>query len=328
MSQAWFAGTGAALPEKVLSNSLLEKLVDTSDEWIIQRTGIRERRMLSDGESTGDLAIGAGRQALENSGVEPEDVGAVIVATMSPDRVCPSVAVSVQNALNIPAACAFDLNAACTGFVYGTAVATSMVESGLCEHVVLVGAEGLTRFVDFQDRNSCILFGDGAGAAVISRAPEGSTSRVIDSVLRADGEHCDLIDVPAGGARTPASHATVDERLHYLRVKGRDVFKFATKALVELVEEACARNGCTPSDLDLVVPHQVNYRIIETALKKLPISEEKIFLNLEKYGNTAAASVPIALAEAVRDKRVERGSLVLFVAFGAGMTWGYNLVRW
>ena len=328
MNQAWFAGTGAALPEKVLTNLDLEKLVDTSDEWIVQRTGIRERRMLSEEESTGDLAIAAGRQALENTGVEPQDVGAVIVATMSPDRVCPSVAVSVQSALNIPATCAFDLNAGCTGFVYGTAVAVSMVQSGFCEHVVLVGAEGLTRFVDFQDRNSCILFGDGAGAVVISRAPEDSTSCVIDSVLRADGEHCDLIDVPAGGARTPASHATVDERLHYLRVKGRDVFKFATKALVELVDEACARNGCTPSDFDLVVPHQVNARIIETALKKLPIPEEKIYLNLEQYGNTAAASVPIALAEAAQDGRLERGFLVLFVAFGAGLTWGYNLVRW
>ncbi len=328
MYRAWFSGTGAALPEKVLTNTDLEKLVDTSDEWIVQRTGIRERRVLSDGESTSDIAIAAGRQALEDAGVAPRDIDVVIVATLTPDRCCPAVAVTVQNALDIPRAGAFDLNAACTGFVYGASVAASLIESGAAQHVLVVGAEGLSRIVDFKDRNSCILFGDGAGAAVISRAPDGSESRIIDSVLRSDGSASDLIEVPAGGARLPASEETVRDRLHFIRLKGREVFKFATKAMVDLIEEALERNDLKPSDLDLVIPHQVNYRIIEAALKKLDLPEEKVMLNLDRYGNTSAASVPIALAEATREGRLVRGTLALCVAFGAGMTWGYNLIRW
>jgi 3-oxoacyl-[acyl-carrier-protein] synthase-3 len=328
MYQAWFTGTGAALPEKVLTNFDLEKLVDTSDEWITQRTGIRQRRVLREGETTSDLAIRAARQALDDAGIAPEKIGAVIVATLTPDTVCPALAAVAQHGLGAANACAFDINAACTGFVYGTALATSMVQTGLVEHVLLIGAEGLSRVIDFQDRNSCILFGDGAGAAVISRADAGAASRVIDSVLKADGSASDLIEIPAGGAKLPATRETVEGRQHFLRLKGKEVFKFATKAMVELVEEALSRNGLEISDLDLVVPHQVNYRIIEAALKKLELPEERVYLNLDRYGNTSAASVPIALAEAAREHRLRRGSLLLCVAFGAGMTWGYNLIRW
>lgn len=328
MVQAWFSGTGSMLPQRVLTNFDLEKMVDTSDEWIVQRTGIRERRVLGDGESTSDLAVEAGRRALSDSGVQADEVDAVIAATLTPDRVCPALAVTIQDSLGLSNACGFDLNAACTGFVYGAAIAAGAVQSGLFRNVLLVGAEGLSRVVDFQDRNSSILFGDGAGAAVISATSDDSSSRIIDSLLRSDGSQADLIMIPAGGTRSPASHETVEHRQHFLKLKGREVFKFATKAMVELVETALSRNGVQVSDLDMVIPHQVNYRIIEAAQKKLRIPEEKMYLNLERYGNTSAASVPVALDEAAREGRLERGALVLFVAFGAGMTWGYNLVRW
>jgi 3-oxoacyl-[acyl-carrier-protein] synthase-3 len=303
-------------------------MVDTSDEWIVQRTGIRERRVVADGEVTSDLAVAAGRAALASAGVRPEQIGAVIVGTISPDCICPSAAVLVQHALGCVNACAFDINAACSGFVYGLAVTTGLVRTGMYEHVLLIGAEALSRFVNFNDRNSCILFGDGAGAAVVSRAGADSRSRILDNFMMADGSAADLITIPAGGSRLPASPRTVEERLHCLQLRGREVFKFATKTMVELVELALERNDLDYGDLDLVVPHQVNARIIDTALKKLDIPREKSFINLERYGNTSAASVPIALAEACQEGRLERGALVLLVAFGAGMTWGYNLVRW
>jgi len=328
MHQAWISGTGASVPERVMTNFDLAKLVDTSDEWIVQRTGISERRVLSDDECTSDLATEAGRLALEASGVAPGDIGGVIVGTVTPDTVCPSAAVYVQDRLETRNAFAFDLNAACTGFVYGMSIAASMVQSGACQHILLIGAEGLSRFVNWSDRTTCILFGDGAGAVVVSRAEDGCTSEIIDSQLYSDGAAADLIQIPAGGARRPASVETVEACDHALTLNGREVFKFATKAMVDLVQTALDRNNLKYADLDLVVPHQVNYRIIETALKKLDIPDEKIYLNLDRYGNTSAASVPLALHEASQEKRLERGDLALFVAFGAGMTWGYNLVRW
>ena len=328
MYQAWFSGTGSSLPEYIMTNHELENMVDTSDEWIVQRTGIRTRRILAKDQTTSHVAIAAGKQALEDAGLGAEELDAVIVGTVTPDSPCPAVAVIIQASLGAKNACAFDINAACTGFVYGATVASNMVQAGAFRHVLLIGAESLSRVVDFTDRNSCILFGDGAGAAILSRAEEGSDSRIIDSILRTDGRYADLIDIPAGGALHPASHQTVEKRQHFLRVKGKEVFKFATKAMVELVETAVSRNNLDINDLDLVIPHQVNYRIIEAALKKVEIPEEKIYLNLDRYGNTSAASVPIALAEATRDGRLKRGHLALCVAFGAGMTWGYNLVRW
>ncbi|MBI4584242.1 MAG: ketoacyl-ACP synthase III [Planctomycetes bacterium] len=328
MYSAYFAGTGAALPERVLTNSDLEKMVDTSDEWILQRTGIRQRRIAAEGQNTSDLAAGAARRALESAKVAPGEIDAVIVATVTGDTVCPAVSVYVQAALGARNSCAFDLSAACTGFVYGTAVAASFVQSGFYQNVLLIGAETLSRFVDFTDRSSCILFGDGAGAAVISRVGEGGSSRIIDSLLRADGTAADLISIPAGGSRLPASHQTVEQRQHFLQLQGKEVFKFATKAMVDLIETALIRNRLSMADLQLIIPHQVNYRIIEAALKKLELPEERLYLNLDRYGNTSAASVPIALSEACQEGRLKRGDLVLLVAFGAGMTWGYNLVRW
>ena len=265
---------------------------------------------------------------MEEAGLDPLDLDAVILATLTPDTYCPAGACYVQKLLGAENACSFDLSAACTGFVYGITVGSSLVRSGVHKNVLVIGAETLSRFIDYTDRNTCILFGDGAGAAVLSRAEEGSESRLVDHYLRSDGGGADLIIMPGGGSRQPASADTVDGKKHFLSMQGSDVFKFATRSMQVLIETAIERNGISISDLDLVVPHQVNSRIIETVLRKIDLPEEKIYLNLQRYGNTSAASVPMALHEAVEEGRIEKGSLVLLVAFGAGLTWGYNLVRW
>jgi len=328
MYECRIAGTGRYVPEKVLTNTDLEKIVETSDEWIIKRTGIRERRIAAEDQSTSDLALEAARVALDRAGLAAEDLDAIILATLTPDTYCPAGACYVQNLLGATNACAFDLSAACTGFVYGITVGSSLVRAGIHKNVLVLGAETLSRFIDYTDRNTCILFGDGAGAAVLSRAEEGGDSRLLDHYLRSDGGGTDLIIMPGGGARRPSSHDTVDGKLHFLSMQGNDVFKFATKSMQTLIETAIERNGLSVDDLDLVVPHQVNSRIIDTVLRKVDIPEEKIYLNLQRYGNTSAASVPMALHEAVEEGRVQAGNLVLLAAFGAGLTWGYNLVRW
>ena len=328
MYECRIAGTGRYVPERILSNKELEGMVDTSDEWIIQRTGIRERHIAAEDESTSDLALQAARGALEQAGLDPLDLDAIILATLTPDTYCPAGACYVQKLLGAENACAFDLSAACTGFVYGITVGSSLVRSGVHSNVLVIGAETLSRFVDYSDRNTCILFGDGAGAAVLSRAEEGSESRLLDHYLRSDGSGADLIFLPGGGSRQPASVDTVEAKQHFLSMQGSDVFKFATRSMQVLIETAIERNGISISDLDLIVPHQVNSRIIDTVLRKIDLPEDKIYLNLERYGNTSAASVPMALHEAAEEGRIETGNLVLLVAFGAGLTWGYNLVRW
>jgi 3-oxoacyl-[acyl-carrier-protein] synthase-3 len=328
MFDCYISGTGAYVPERRLTNFDLEKLVDTSDEWIVQRTGIRERRIADASQATSDLALKAGQKAIAAAGLKPEEIEAVIVCTITPDSITPSTSVFVARSLGMTRTPAFDISAACTGFIYGLTVGSSLVRTGMYRHVLVVGAESLSRYTDYQDRNTCILFGDGAGAAVLSRVEEGAGSRLLDCQLCADGNGASLIEIHAGGSRVPASRETVDARMHYLKMQGREVFKFATRSLVELIETALERNGLKPDDLDLIVPHQVNYRIIEAALKKITIPMDRFFLNLEQYGNTSAASVPIGLAEAVEQGRLKRGDTVLLVAFGAGLTWGYNLLEW
>lgn len=328
MYECRLAGTGRYVPEKVLSNRDLESMIDTSDEWIVQRTGIRERHIAAEGESTSDLAAEAGRMALEKAGLDPLDLDAIILATLTPDTYCPAGACYVQKLLGASNACSFDLSAACTGFVYGITVGSSLVRAGVHRNVLVIGAETLSRFIDYADRNTCILFGDGAGAAVLSRAEEGSESKLLDHYLRSDGNGTGLIIMPGGGSRRPASAETVEAKLHFLSMQGNDVFKFATRSMQELIETAVERNGISIADLDLVVPHQVNSRIIDTVLRKIDLPADKIYLNLQRYGNTSAASVPMALHEASEEGRVESGNLVLLVAFGAGLTWGYNLIRW
>lgn len=328
MDHSYVSGTGSYVPEKRLTNADLEKMVDTSDEWIRQRTGIRERRIAGDGQSTSDLGTEAAKRALVAAELEKDSIEAVILCTITPDTYAPAGAVYVQRQLGCTRIPAFDLSAACTGFVYGLSVANGFIRSGTYRHVLVIGAETLSRVIDYSDRTTCILFGDGAGAAVVSRAEDGTSSAILDSYLCSDGEGADLIEIKAGGSALPATHETVEARQHYLTMIGKEVFKFATKSMVELITTALERNGLSPSDLALVVPHQVNSRIIEAALKKIDLPEDRLFINLDRYGNTSAASVPIALAEAVEAGRIRRGDLVLLVAFGAGLTWGYNLLRW
>lgn len=330
MLESFMAGTGSYVPERRLTNADLETMVDTSDEWIVQRTGIRERRIAAPGESTSDLGAKAAIAALASSGHVPAELDAIILCTVTPDTYMPAGAVYIQRALGAEKAAAFDLSAACTGFVYGTAVASGLLRSGMYRTILVVGAETLSRVIDFTDRGTCILFGDGAGAALFTseatpRRPGFPRLRFVDGFLRSDGRGADLIEMPGGGSRRPASHETVDGKEHFLRMQGKEVFKFATKSMIDLIEAALSRNNLEPSDLSLVVPHQVNYRIIEAALKKIPIPEERLHLNLSSYGNTSAASVPIALDEAARAGKLEAGGHVLLVAFGAGLTWGYNL---
>lgn len=328
MFDCFISGTGAYLPERKLTNFDLEKMVDTSNEWIVQRTGIKERRVAAPSEATSDLGLKAARDALSAAGLQPEDLGVIILCTVTPDTSMPAAAVYIARGLGLHRTPAMDLSAACTGYVYGITVAASLVRSGVYEHALVIGAETLTRITDFEDRNTCILFGDGAGAAVVSRADPDGPSRIEDSCLCADGFGSSLIELPAGGSRQPASRDSVAARMHYIKMQGREVFKFATRSLVELIETALERNGLKPEDLDLVVPHQVNYRIIETALKKIPVPMERFLLNLEHYGNTSSASVAIGLHEAVVQGRLKRGDRLLLVAFGAGLTWGYNFMRW
>ncbi len=328
MYQSYISGTGRYLPEKRLTNADLEKVVDTSDEWIQQRTGVCERRIAADDQSTSDLGAEAARRALLAAELDTDAVEAIILCTITPDTYTPAGAVYIQRHLGCRKVAAFDLSAACTGFVYGLSVANAFIQSGTYRHVLVIGAETLSRVVDYTDQTTCILFGDGAGAVVVSRAEEGSLSALLDSQLCADGEGADLIEIKAGGSTLPASHETVEAGQHFLTMKGKEVFKFATKSMVELINTALERNGFVPSDLSLVVPHQVNARIIEAALKKIDLPDDRVLVNLDRYGNTSAASVPIGLAEAVETGRLNRGDLVIFVAFGAGLTWGYNLLRW
>lgn len=319
-------GTGSFVPGKVLSNQDLERMVDTSDEWIVSRTGIRERRIVSAGESTSTLAIEAARRALAASGLAAEDLDAIVVGTVTPDHQFPSTACRVQKALGASRASAFDLGAACSGFLYGMHVARSLIVSGAANHVLVIGAETLSRIVDYTDRTSCILFGDGAGAAVLSS--EFERGEVLPSSVHSDGAGYDVMWLPAGGSAERLTPELLAAGHQYLRIRGREVYKFAVSRFVELVE--AQRRARPDLELGLVIPHQVNLRIIESAREKLGIPPELVYCNIERYGNTSAASIPIALDEAIRTGAIDlaRGKLVVFCAFGAGLTWASGGIHW
>ncbi len=321
------AGTGASLPSKVLTNRDLEAMIDTSDDWILERTGIRERRIASPGETTSLFATRAAEAALERAGVLPKDIDTIIVATITPDHVFPSTACHVQQGLGASRASAFDLSAACTGFLYALDVGWRMVASGGYRHVLVIGAECLSAITDYQDRATCILFGDGAGAVVLSPAGPEEPGEILWTRLAAAGND-EVMVVPGGGSAVPASHDSVERRLHFMRIDGKRVFKFAVSTYRDLVAQALAENGLTTADLKLLIPHQVNLRIIEAAQKKLDVPPEKVYVNIDRYGNTSAASVPIALAEADREGRLEAGDVFMMVGFGAGLTWGAAMIRW
>ncbi len=324
---ARIAGTGSALPERRLTNADLEKLVETSDEWIIQRTGMRERRIAGPGESTVTLATAAARRALEDAGVSGQELGLIIVATLTPDMMTPAAACLEQAQLGITRHIgAFDLNAACSGFVYSLSTATQFIQNGSFSKVLVVGAETLSRVVDYTDRNTCILFGDGAGAAVLVR-DDNPKLGVQAFHLGANGEGGPLLNIPAGGSLHPASAATVAERMHYLKMNGREVYKFAVHQMTESLRRAMEACGLTADDVKLVVPHQVNQRIIDSATEKMGFPKEKVFINIDRYGNTSAASVPIALDEARKSGRCGKGDWIIMVAFGAGLTWAAATVK-
>ena len=324
--RARIVGTGAYAPEKILSNQELERMVDTSDEWIVERTGIRERRVVSDGEASSDLAIEAGRRALDMAGIAAGDLDLIIVGTVTPDMFTPSCACVVQQGLGARRATAFDLSAACPAWIYGLSIADSFIRTGACRNALIIGVEVLSKFLNFQDRSTCILFGDGAGASVL--VPGTGPGGILSTHLYSDGEGGKFITIPGGGSRNPASEHTLAERKHFVHMDGREVYRFAVRSLKESALEALKANNLTPEDIDLFIPHQANGRIIESTALGLRMPPEKVFLNLERYGNTSSASIPIALDEAVREGRVKEGELILMASFGAGFTWASSIVRW
>ncbi|MBI1851598.1 MAG: ketoacyl-ACP synthase III [Planctomycetes bacterium] len=320
------AGTGSYLPPRRLTNQELEKMVDTSDEWIRERTGIRERRIVDEGVVTSDLAVEASRQALAAASVSAEDVDFIIVATSTPDNIFPATACHVQHKIGATRAATIDISAACTGFIYGVAMGAQFIATGTYRNVLVIGAECLSKITDYTDRTTCILFGDGAGAVLLQAdAPHG---HVLSTFLRGDGSGGEVMQVPGGGSRIPASIESVQNRMHFMRIRGREVFKFAVMKMVELIEDGLRSNGISREELGLIIPHQVNMRIIELALKKLDIPPDQAYTNIDRYGNTSAASIPIALDEAVRENRLVSGKAIVCVAFGAGLTWGSLVMRW
>jgi 3-oxoacyl-[acyl-carrier-protein] synthase-3 len=320
------AGTGADLPERRVPNSWFEGFLDTSDEWIVQRTGIRERRFAAAHEATSDLSVHAAKRALESSGIRAEDLDLIIVGTLTPDYLLPSTACLVQDRLGAKSAGAFDCNAACTGFLTALHTGEAFIAAGRARRVLAVGAETLSRFIDLEDRGSCILFGDGAGAAVLTPHDECGQGEVLRTTLGADGSGFEFIHMPAGGSRTPPSAQTLANRGHTIQLRGREVFRFAVQHMAELIQQMISDQA--PEELCLIVPHQVNRRIIDAALERLEMTDEKVVVNIQSYANTSAATVPIALDEAIRAGRVEKGKLIVLVAFGAGLTWGATLIRW
>jgi len=318
-------GTGSYVPAKTLTNADLENMVATSDQWITERTGIRSRAVVGPGEACSDLAVKAARRALEAANISATDLDMILLATCTGDYPLPATACLIQHQLGATKAAACDLSAACCGFVYALSVADAYVKTGM-RHVLVVGSEVMSAITDWTDRNTCILFGDGAGAAVVS-ASEGA-SGVLSTHLRSDGALWELIAVPGGGSRLPPSEKVVTEKLNCIKMKGNETFKVAVRMLEEIARETLTANQVTIADLDLYVPHQANVRILKAVADRLELPLEKVMLNLDRYGNTSAASIPIALDEAVRQGRIKEGSLVMLGAFGAGLTWASALIRW
>ena len=323
---AHVTGWGRYVPSQVLTNVDLERLVDTSDEWIRTRTGIRERRVAAANETTASMAAVASLRAIRTAGIEPDDIDLILLGTLTPDYWMPSTAALVKEAIGNTRAWAMDVAAACSGFVYAFATAQAWITSGLARHVLVIGAELLTRFLDYTDRSTCILFGDGAGAVVLSASEEPGGALGIELTTEPQGAY--MIWLPAGGAKSPPSAATIARGEHYIRMEGRETYRFATKTMATTALESIRRSGLEPSDIDLFIPHQANIRIVEAVAKGLGLPMERMYVNLDKYGNTSAASVPIALAEAVNEGRLKVGDRVCIVAFGAGFTSGAVTIEW
>ncbi|HSQ33632.1 MAG TPA: beta-ketoacyl-ACP synthase III [Peptostreptococcaceae bacterium] len=325
MKNVGILGTGSFVPEKALTNFDLEKIMDTSDEWIKTRTGVSERRISDENTATSDLATQAALNAIKSANLSPEDIDLIIVATVTPDMSFPSTACLVQANIGAKNAAAFDLEAACTGFIYGLTIGKSLIQSNMYKHVLVIGAETLSKVIDYTDRGTAILFGDGAGAAVLGEVEDGG---ILSTYLGADGSSGGYLTLPAGGSRKPASIETVNDRLHYVKMAGSDVFKFAVRVMGDSSTKAVEIAGLKLEDVDYLIPHQANIRIIEASAKRLKLPMEKVYVNIDKYGNMSAASIPVALDEAYKNNKIKKGDNIVIVGFGGGLTWGSSLIKW
>ncbi len=323
-------GTGSYMPEKVLTNEEISKMVDTSDEWITSRTGIRERRIAAENQATSDLAAEAARRALANAGASAEEIQLIIVATVTPDMFFPSTACFVQKKIGATNAVCFDVSAACSGFLYALQVARHFINTGNRATALVIGAEKLSSLVNWKDRNTCVLFGDGAGAVVIRRAEEGADApgRVLSTVMGSDGNLADLLKVPGGSSACPITPENIESRPNTIHMEGRETFKHAVTRMLEASQQALELAGLTAADVALVIPHQANARIITAIAERLGLPDERVFMNLDKYGNTSAATIPVALDEARQAGRLKKGDVILLVAFGGGFTWASSVLRW
>jgi len=322
---AYIAGIGTYVPKKVLTNFDLEKIVETSDEWITTRSGIRERRIAATNEATSDLAVIAANRAVESAKISSKEIDAIILGTATPDMLFPSTACLVQSRIGARQVISFDISAGCSGFLYGLSIADAYVKNGF-DNILIIGAESLSKITDYTDRTTCVLFGDGAGAVIVKKSD--GQSGLISSYLAADGLSWKLLHQPAGGSRIPTSHDSINKKLHYIKMQGNEVFKLAVRAMYEAAIKTLEKANMTAEEVDLLITHQANIRIIEATAKRLGISMDKVYINLDKYGNTSAASIPLALDEAIRARKIKRGDFVLMVAFGAGFTWGGVLMKW
>lgn len=325
-NSAGVLGTGHYAPEKIVTNADLEKMVDTSDEWIQTRTGIKQRHFASEGMNTSDMCTKAAEQALEMAHTSPEELDMIIVCTLTPDMTIPSTACIVQKNLGAKNAAVFDLYAACSGFAYGSITASQYIQSGMCKKVLVIGAEILSRFMDFTDRNTCVLFGDGAGAAVFGVVPEGYG--ILGADMGADGNGGKYLNIPSSGVAILPTDEARKKHLTYIKMDGKEVYKFAVKVMGQTAEKALERAGLQHEDIDLLIPHQANIRIIKSAAKRLHLPMEKVFVNIDKYANTSGASIPIAMDEANRSGRMKRGDVVVLAGFGAGLTWAGLVMKW
>ena len=324
-SRAVIRATGMAVPEKVVTNADFEQIVDTSDEWITTRTGIKERRMCAEGQNTADMAAEAGRLTLEEAGLRPEDVDVLILSTATPDHLLPATACETQALLGCENAAAFDINAACAGWLYGVSLADALITCGMHENVLVIGSEKMSAILDYTDRTTCVLFGDGAGAALVTRG-DGDGRGILATHMRTNGRQARLLWRPAGGAAMPSTDETRSEGMEFVKQEGREIFKHAVMAMDESCRRVLETMGMKITDVDLVIPHQANIRIIDAVAKRLGVEDDRVFVNIDRYGNTSSASIPIALDEARRQGRVREGSTILMTAFGGGLAWGASLV--
>lgn len=320
-------GTGSHVPEKVITNFDLEKLVDTSDEWITTRTGIKERRIVKEDVPLSYLAFDASKKAIRNAGIDIQDIDLIIVGTISPDMQLPSTACFIQDMLGAKRAAAFDIAAACSGFIYALSIAEQYIKTGTYKTILVIGAEVLSKVIDWTDRSTCVIFSDGAGAAVIQASSEPDQA-VLSTHLFADGQYAKYLYIPGGGSLHPTTHETVDKRLHYVKMSGNELFKVAIRSMEEACLIALKHNGLTPADVNWLIPHQANLRIIEATAKRLDLPMEKVVVTIHKYGNASSATIPIALDEALQTGKIKKGDIILSVAFGGGVTWASMMLQW